>query len=453
MKAKVLIFSLLFLVIDQGRAAHLAIIDSGIDYKHKDLAARMWTNPNSETKTDDGTVYKDDNHGWNFAEKNNQIIDYKYLGTFSSDCPKMFAVQGKILTGKATEEEKAWYKSKKEDQTFLKELMKFGNFVHGSHVSGISSKDAPKSQLIGLKLIPTETPGIGKIDPAWVREARVWSVNRPDTTNPLVTMFLGLLAKQQAKLLIETGQYTKATGGEVANGSFGTSVAAVKPLISQLLSQFLGHEPSEQETKDYSVAFVNQIIDACKDFVASAPSTLFVFAAGNDGTNNDELPTSPANIKTENTIAVAATWGVSSLATFSNYGDKMVEVAAPGVVINSTIPGDQYMELSGTSMAAPFVTNVAGLVKDANPAFGVAEIKRTLMETVDVKDFLKGKVKTSGIVNRHRAVQAARLARTMSLDSALRQARVDVRDMGETAVDRSSMAHEDLLVLPLPSWF
>jgi cell wall-associated protease len=452
MKAKVLVFSL-FLAVGQGRAAHLAIIDSGIDYKHKDLAAQMWTNPNPQTTTDDGTVYKEDTHGWNLAENNNQIIDYKYLGTFSSDCPKLFAVQGKILQGTATEEEKAWYKSKKEDQAFLKEVGKFGNFVHGTHVSGISSKDAPKSQLIGLKLIATEPPGIGKVDPSFVESARIWSANRPEATNPIVVMFLGLLAKQQAKLLVAAGQYTKATGGEVANGSFGTSVAAVSPAVAGLLKQFLGHEPTEEETKAYAISFVGQILDACKDFVAAAPKTLFVFAAGNDGTNNDELPTSPANLKAENTIAVAATWGVSSLAKFSNYGNSMVEVAAPGVVILSTIPGDEYMELSGTSMAAPYVTNVAGLVKDANPSFSVADIKRTLIETVDVKDFLKGKVKTSGIVNRDRAVRAARLANTMSLDAAIAQARSEVRDMAETEVDRSTAGRDDLFVLPLPYWF
>jgi len=48
-------------------------------------------------------------------------------------------------------------------------------------------------------------------------------------------------------------------------------------------------------------------------------------------------------------------------------------------VIKSTIPGDQYLELSGTSMAAPYVTNVAGLVKDANSKLTPAQIKQVLM--------------------------------------------------------------------------
>src|SRR4051794_30657435 len=107
MKSMLVVFSVFFVVAGQAHAARLAIIDSGLDYKHKELSAKVWQNPNPQTTTDDGTVYKDDAHGWNFAEKNNQVIDYKYLGTFSSDCTKIFDVQGKILTNTATDAEKS----------------------------------------------------------------------------------------------------------------------------------------------------------------------------------------------------------------------------------------------------------------------------------------------------------------------------------------------------------
>ena len=81
--------------------------------------------------------------------------------------------------------------------------------------------------------------------------------------------------------------------------------------------------------------------------VMSSPRTLFVFAAGNDGTNNDKYPTSPANIDSPNSISVAATLDRSKLASFSNYGKKTVDVAAPGVSILSAAPGDNYIKVSG----------------------------------------------------------------------------------------------------------
>jgi len=423
----------------QAQAANLAIIDSGVDYKHKELSNKMWTNPASQT-TVGSTTYKEDTHGWNFADKNNQIIDYKYLGTFSSDVYKMFEVQGKKLKGTATEQEIAWYNGKKADEKFVAELSKFGNFVHGTHVSGISSMDAANAKVIGMKLIPTAPPG-----------SRVMRADNPLQGEMMLKMMLMMVAQNQGKMLTSVGKYAQAVKSEIANGSFGTSVAAVKPVVANLYKQMVGTDPTEAQLLENSKYLVEQVLASSKAFVTSSPETLFVFAAGNDGTNNDEQAVSPANIKEANVITVAASFDVTSLAVFSNYGANNVEVAAPGVLIKASIPGDEYLEMSGTSMAAPFVTNVAGLVKDANPSLKAADIKKILMDTVDVKDFLKGKVKTSGIVNRDRAVAAAKASVRSSLEDAIAEAKLTVADVAPSTelVGRST----DVIVTPLPSLF
>lgn len=433
----------MFFVSSVTQAARIAVIDSGVDYKHKMLTGNIWKNPNTQTVDADGTVYKDDTYGWNFAEKNNQVIDYKYLGTFSPDCRKVFEVQAKVLEGTATKEEQEWYTAKKKDATFLKELQKFGNFVHGTHVSGISSHEAGKSSVVALKIIPTETPG-------QMVQRVLEMARRNREANPIAKFYLSFLAKQQANMLIPAGKYAAAVKAEVANGSFGASVTSVEPVIKQLLSSLLGKEPTEAELREYAVYFVNEMATASKAFVGASTNTLFVFAAGNDGKNNDELPVSPANIKADNTISVAATLGEMGLASFSNYGATMVEVAAPGVAILSTIPGDETLKMSGTSMAAPFVTNVAGLVKDANSDLSPMQIKKILMETVDMKAFLSGKVKSGGIVNRDRAVKAAEMAKDHSLDDAIRLARVSVLDvMG----DGPRPFMPEILFVPMPDLF
>lgn len=421
------------------QAATVAVIDSGVDYKHEAYATKMWSNPNGST-TVDGTTYSNDTHGWNFAENNNEIIDYKYIGTFSQDCYKIFEIQGKILTGTATEEEKNWYKSKKSDATFLKELQKFGNFIHGTHVTGISTDRSDAATIVGLKLIPTEVPGGKELDQF-----------RDKMGNPMVSMMLQMVAKRQAGMLLNVGKYTNAVKAEVANGSFGTSVNAVKPVVAQLVKQITGSDPTEVETEEYARELVNAMLKESKGFVTAAPNTLFVFAAGNDGTNNDQLPVSPANLEAENKIVVAATLGTEKLATFSNHGMK-VDVAAPGVIIRASIPGDQYLELSGTSMAAPFVTNVAARLKDINPSLGPTGIKRLLCETVDVKPWLQGKVRTSGIVNSHRAMKAAELSAKVGLDAAIAQAKLTVADSDESAgIQFSPEMEKELLVVPMPS--
>lgn len=423
-----------------SQAATVAIIDSGVDYKHEAYDASMWTNPNRST-TVDGVTYSDDTHGWNFAENNNQIIDYKYLGTFSQDCYKIFEIQGKILTGTATEEEIAWYKSKKSDATFLKELQKFGNFIHGTHVAGISADQSTAAKIVGLKLIPTEVPGglnLGQF--------------RDEKGNPMVSLMLQMVAQRQGQLLVNVGKYTSAVKADVANGSFGTSVPAVKPVVAQLVKQITGADPTEAETEEYAKELVTAMVAESKKFLGAATNTLFVLAAGNDGLNNDELPVSPANAEANNKIVVAATLGSEKLASFSNYGLK-VDVAAPGVIIRSSIPGNEYLPLSGTSMAAPYVTNVAARLKELNPSLSPEGLKRLLCETVDVKPWLKGKVRTGGIVNPHRAYRAAELSVRVGIEAAITEAKISVADGVETAMGVSADMEEALILAPMPSLF
>lgn len=82
---------------------------------------------------------------------------------------------------------------------------------------------------------------------------------------------------------------------------------------------------------------------------------IFVAAAGNSGTNNDDKPEYPASYKIENVVSVAASDRNGNLGSFSNYGNS-VHISAPGVNIFSSIPGNRYGINSGTSMAAPHIS-------------------------------------------------------------------------------------------------
>jgi subtilisin family serine protease len=106
---------------------------------------------------------------------------------------------------------------------------------------------------------------------------------------------------------------------------------------------------------------------------------LFVAASGNAGTNNDTASTYPASYPVSNVIAVAATDRNDAVPSFSNYGKMTVHVAAPGVGIVSTLPGQSFGSLSGTSMAAPQVTGLIGLLKSQLPGLTWSQLKNVVI--------------------------------------------------------------------------
>ena len=77
-------------------------------------------------------------------------------------------------------------------------------------------------------------------------------------------------------------------------------------------------------------------IRVLKDAIEASPDTLFVVAAGNEGKDNDQVPAYPCNYELPNILCVAAIDSRAKMADFSNYGKKMVDLAAPGFDIEST---------------------------------------------------------------------------------------------------------------------
>jgi subtilisin family serine protease len=102
---------------------------------------------------------------------------------------------------------------------------------------------------------------------------------------------------------------------------------------------------------------------------------VLVAASGNDNTNQPGYPAAYPEV-----FAVAATDAEGRKAPFSNYGD-CIDVAAPGVSIASTYPGNHYAALSGTSMASPHVTALAALIRSANPQLTNVEVMDIMRQT------------------------------------------------------------------------
>ena len=132
---------------------------------------------------------------------------------------------------------------------------------------------------------------------------------------------------------------------------------------------------------------------------------IFCAAAGNESSDNDAEPSYPASYDIPNIIAVAATDQNDKLADFSNYGKTSVDVAAPGTNILSTYPEDKYAYLQGTSMATPNVAGAVALLAAYYPDSTMAERRAMILDNVDKKDNLNGKVASGGRININNALK------------------------------------------------
>lgn len=159
-----------------------------------------------------------------------------------------------------------------------------------------------------------------------------------------------------------------------------------------------------------SSAFSQVIEDAIA--YADARGMLFIAAAGNDGMNNDVARFYPCSSRQGNVLCVAATDHDDQRAVFSNYGQKTVDLGAPGSNILSTVPtgtcqlcdASGYQYLSGTSMATPHVTGAAALLLSQFPNLTTTELKALLVGSVDPKSTLAGVTTSGGRLNVSRAL-------------------------------------------------
>ncbi len=104
---------------------------------------------------------------------------------------------------------------------------------------------------------------------------------------------------------------------------------------------------------------------------------LVVAAAGNSGNSSGTNDNVGYPARYPAAIAVAATDSNNVRAYFSSTGPA-VDVAAPGVSIESTYPDNQYAYMSGTSMATPHVAGVLAVLKSQYPALSASELRSVL---------------------------------------------------------------------------
>jgi cell wall-associated protease len=407
-------------------ASQVAVVDSGSDFSHQILKGHELINLQEiagNRVDDDGNKKVDDVVGWNFVESSGRVFYSTHLNRINPIVYKMFEVIGHIQAGTATPEELKYLDVNlrqlppAQKEKLLAHLNFFGQYAHGTHVSGIVAGQNPKAKIISMRVFPDEAP-----------EPYNESAKLMATPDSRTKYLYRLLAYFQSQIFTQVSDYHNERKVDIANYSLGVPLQAI---AKQILAAQGNKNPTPDELSKETKLAYSEFEAKGQAWINSAPETLFVIAAGNDGTDNDALPTFPSNVRADNSISVAAIDAKAQLATFSNFGLTTVDVAAPGVAILSSVPdktGTMILPLSGTSMAAPYVTGVASKIKDINPKLRAQDIRTVLMSTVDTKEYLKMKVISSGIVNPDRAYRAAELSVSKNLSDAIKESRTQVAD-------------------------
>lgn len=230
-----------------------------------------------------------------------------------------------------------------------------------------------------LKEVPAN--GIDDDGNGYIDDYHGWNANK-DNGNPLDG----------------NGHGTHCAGTIGAEHNNGMGVAGVMKDASLMAVKFLSDEGSGTladavEAINYATKMNVDIMSnswggggysqALKDSIEAAKNRgiIFVAAAGNDSSNNDQRASYPASYEVDNVISVASHTAQDVLSSFSNYGRRSVHVAAPGSNILSTTPNGEYKVYSGTSMATPHVSGVIGLLLSNTGRLPVLEVRNRLMAT------------------------------------------------------------------------
>lgn len=122
--------------------------------------------------------------------------------------------------------------------------------------------------------------------------------------------------------------------------------------------------------------------DNMRDAMAAAPDILFVTTSGNSDSDSGFEQTSPADIVLPNLMTIGAVDSAGNETSFSSFGRTTV-AHANGYQVESFMPGGGRLRASGTSMAAPQVTNLAAKLWALYPNLSVAQVKQLIVDGAD----------------------------------------------------------------------
>jgi subtilisin family serine protease len=347
----------------------IAVWDSGVDAAQ--FSKVIWTNPNDPV----------DAHGigwdWN-GERIHRTLRELDVPPEKVELGKryikgLFDLQYNVESREAEEFRRVTSQlAAHELRPLFETVALYGMYGHGTHVAGIVASGNPAIRLVAILM---EFP-YGMTPPKLTFE---W-------------------AERQARCVEESIAFLKRHGVRAVNMSWGLSPSEFERALEY-------HDLGGDAEARHALAsrMLDRIAAAFRRAMAEAPEILFVAACGN--ANNDARFTEfiPSAIDLPNTITVGAVDIAGDEAAFTSYGSAALY--ANGYEVDSLVPGGDHQSWSGTSMAAPQVTNLAAKLLAKHPGLPTDQLRRLILEGTDAKSI--GGDRTIRLLNAKRSLELA----------------------------------------------
>jgi hypothetical protein len=393
--------------------ATIAIIDTGFDLDHEYLRLKILANEaNEQTITFDGLDFFDNAHLKKpVIEDKSSLKEILLFRTLRAKGHK----QGLTL------EEFEWFNRKSADKDFMEKARLFKKHSHGTFVAGIALREGENINIFPIRGLGPSNQVVAIKDTSIGESSPIHGKNPEEKFLEEIKQSINRVSKKFSKIC----RFIARKKIEIVNASYGITYKNIFSKFRERYREMVGKEIEDTKLKILVDDYFRELYARGDKTVKKYPQILFIFSAGNSGLDNDVFHHYPSRLKSENTITVAAMNG-DYLATFSNYGLKNVDIGAPGVGILSIVPkvyndGENYLysPASGTSMAAPYVSNLAAQIKNHNPLLLPAQIKKIILETGDIKEHLKLRLASGAIVDNQKALRATLLSKDLILDQAI----------------------------------
>jgi subtilisin family serine protease len=427
-----------------ARTVVVAIIDSGIDIEHPDLAGNLWVNEREIPGNgidDDGNGYADDLHGWNFiggpdgrhVEKDTYEVTRLYAGyraRFADASPDTLSPAARAEYDRYLEIQRAFQSDRAEaleqlaEITAIEEAMTRFTAILRDHLGSDSltvsevrairptRPDLAQARNAFLVLADNEITMDVIVQQREHVQGRVeYGLNPDFDPRPIVgDDYADATERGYGNALVfgpHADHGTHVAGIVGAQRGNGTSVEGIAPAVRIMVLRAVpdGDERDKDVANairyavDNGASIINmsfgkgyspekQVVDDAIRY-ADERGVLLVHAAGNAGEDLGDNDNFPSRFfldggEARNWIEVgASSWrSADSLAApFSNYGGRQVDVFAPGVAIHSTTPDRGYERFDGTSMAAPMVSGLAALLMAYFPDLDAAAVRRIIKDS------------------------------------------------------------------------